>query len=538
MKRLFFLVLPAMLIAGSLFGQEKVKIEKAEDLPKHNYQLPNTNLSELINDRDELIKLAGEVGKDLKEDLDKYEFADQSILKAYYDDLSTIAQLEGNYDKTLKYIYKARELSDKEAERLVRASEIEAYILARKEGIEEEDKFKEQVRLNLTAHLDTLPFEIIQEEVETRKGRAGIYTKNLVTGYLEGEMQTTVDNSEGYVPLGIVTGLISIRNALDYYLPNKEVFAEVFTDLLNRKAEKVEKKDIWKEREVVLKATDHYEPVIIGIWDTGVDIDVFPEDNRWMNKNEKIDGKDDDNNGYVDDVYGIAYDYEGRKEASILIPEAHNLDNLEELQELEKGLIDMMANIDSERAAAFKKKAAEMSPEEYEQFFELLNLLGSYNHGTHVAGIATDGNPFARILSARLTFDHKNLPDVPTMETAERWGKMYEDVLKYFRDHHVRVVNMSWSMDIRIDILPALRRNGVGKDEEERFEMAKKMFAIHEKAFYDAMEATPEILFVTSAGNSNNDVDFAGSIPSSFNFPNILTVGAVDIEGKKTGFTT
>ena len=120
------------------------------------------------------------------------------------------------------------------------------------------------------------------------------------------------------------------------------------------------------------------------------------------------------------------------------------------------------------------------------------------------------------------------------METAERWAKMYEDVLEYFRNNNVSVVNMSWSMDI----LPALTKNGVGENEEERFEIAKKMFDVHEKAFFKAMEATPDILFVTSAGNSNNDVDFAGSIPSSFNFPNILTVGAVGIEGKKTSFTT
>jgi subtilisin family serine protease len=52
------------------------------------------------------------------------------------------------------------------------------------------------------------------------------------------------------------------------------------------------------------------------------------------------------------------------------------------------------------------------------------------------------------------------------------------------------------------------------------------------------MKNAPEILFVAAAGNANNDVDFANDIPSGFTMPNLIKVGAVDIEGKETGFTT
>jgi len=538
MKRKLCFVLFAIAFTYSLLGQEKIKIEKAEDLPQHNYQLSNTNLSELIKDDKLLFDLANTIEKDLLDDLSKYEFSDNSILKSYYADLGTVAEIKGDYEKALKYIYESRKLADKESERLIRGCEYEAFYKAKIEKISDEEQFKQFIKDKLASHLDTISFEIIQEDVERRKGRTGLVNENLMIGYLTGELQTTVDKSEGNIPLDVATGILGIKNSLTCYIPYKNIFEEVFTDLIDRKAVKIEKKDIWKDREVVFNESDDLEPIVIGIWDTGVDMEVFPENNRWKNVNEVIDGKDNDNNGYVDDIYGVAYDYEGRKSVDMLIPEAHNMENLEEMQELDKGLIDMMANINSERAQNFKAKAAAMTPEEYEQFFETLSLLGTYNHGTHVAGIATAGNPFAKILMARLTFDHKTLPDIPTMETAERWAKMYEDVIEYFRANNVRVVNMSWSMDIRIDILPALTKNGVGDSEEERFEIAKKMFDIHRKSFYKAMEATPDILFVTSAGNSNNDVDFAGSIPSSFNFPNILTVGAVDLEGKKTGFTT
>jgi subtilisin family serine protease len=43
---------------------------------------------------------------------------------------------------------------------------------------------------------------------------------------------------------------------------------------------------------------------------------------------------------------------------------------------------------------------------------------------------------------------------------------------------------------------------------------------------------------VTSAGNSDNDAEFDLMIPSSYELPNILTVGAVDQAGEETSFTT
>ncbi|MBN1949792.1 MAG: S8 family serine peptidase [Bacteroidales bacterium] len=521
------------------YSQGKQKIEKAEDLPKHNYQLEEMNVAMLLKDNDKLLKLAEAVKKDLKSDLEKYEFGDKSILKEYYGNLMTIAHLEGDYQQALNYLQQARKLADKESEQLIRSCEYEAYARALKESPElEGDELADLIKKNLLEILDPIPFDKIQETVESRKGRADIYTQNLITGYVEGELQDVVDNSKGYIPLDIAAGILGIRSTQDYYIPYTGAYSEVMADLLKRKAVEIAKVDIWADRNVSLKVNEGYSPIVVGIWDTGVDVDLFPGKNIWTNKKEKVNGKDDDNNGYVDDIHGVAYDYEGRKSTDLLIPEAHQMEDLAEMQEMDKGLIDLIANKDSEPARKLKEATAKMSPEEYEAFFEVLNLLGTYNHGTHVAGIALEGNPFAQVLVARLTFDWKNMPDVLTMETAERWAKMYEDVISYFEVNNVRVVNMSWSVDIRIDILPTLQKNGVGNSEEERVEIARKMFAVHEKAFSKAMEGAPGILFVTSAGNSNNDVDFAGSVPSSFNFPNILTVGAVDIEGKKTSFTT
>lgn len=52
------------------------------------------------------------------------------------------------------------------------------------------------------------------------------------------------------------------------------------------------------------------------------------------------------------------------------------------------------------------------------------------------------------------------------------------------------------------------------------------------------LKSAPDILFVCSAGNADNDVTFDEFIPSSFELPNLLVVGAVDQAGEPTGFTS
>ena len=68
--------------------------------------------------------------------------------------------------------------------------------------------------------------------------------------------------------------------------------------------------------------------------------------------------------------------------------------------------------------------------------------------------------------------------------------------------------------------------------------MAWEIFDIGKEGLYEAISGAPEILFITSAGNSDQDCEFYDDIPSSFELPNILTVGAVDQAGEETGFSS
>ncbi|MEO0640182.1 MAG: S8 family serine peptidase, partial [Bacteroidota bacterium] len=99
------------------------------------------------------------------------------------------------------------------------------------------------------------------------------------------------------------------------------------------------------------------------------------------------------------------------------------------------------------------------------------------------------------------------------------------------------VVNMSWRYSASA-YEQLLAVNGIGETAEERQELAKKIFQIERDALYKAIAGAKDILFICGSGNENNSADFQEYIPAGFNLDNIITIGAVDSEGKKTSFTT
>jgi subtilisin family serine protease len=169
---------------------------------------------------------------------------------------------------------------------------------------------------------------------------------------------------------------------------------------------------------------------------------------------------------------------------------------------------------------------------------EQLGLVGNYVHGTHVAGIAVEGNPWARLLNARISFDYKLQPNpCPSMALAQRGALAHQAYVDFFKRNKVRVVNMSWGGNVK-GIEDSLEQCGIGKTTEERQKLARTYFEIEKKALIKAFSSAPEILFITAAGNSNSDSSFGEFIPSSIVLPNLLTVGAVDKAGDEAPFTS
>jgi len=325
-----------------------------------------------------------------------------------------------------------------------------------------------------------------------------------------------------------------MRVVLTEVLPVKEEMVAVYGDYIA--ANRVEKTNIWSARDAVLPAGGDLAPVMLGVWDSGVDVAIFGEQ-VFTNPAERRDGVDNDGNGFVDDIHGIAFDVDGVDSPELLHPYGDQEGKVEAARTSMQGFQDLSASIDSEAAAAVRDKLSTMPPEEVEGFMTSLGFYGLLAHGTHVAGIMLAGNPHASVLAARITFDYHSPPQAMTMEIARRHAESYRRTTRYFAEHGVRAVNMSWGWTFK-EIESSLEANGVGADAEERAAMAREMLGVLGEGLRSAMAATPGILYCVAAGNSDSDVDFDVSIPANFELANMIVVGAVDQAGDPTDFTS
>ena len=148
------------------------------------------------------------------------------------------------------------------------------------------------------------------------------------------------------------------------------------------------------------------------------------------------------------------------------------------------------------------------------------------------------GNPYARLVIARIEYDYHLLPDpCPSRELAEKDAKAYQATVDFMKREGVRVANMSWGGNVQEDE-HQLELCGIGKTPDERKKIAREYFEIDKKGLTDAMASAPGILFITAAGNSNENASFVEDIPAGIVLPNLLTVGAVDQAGGETSFTS
>jgi subtilisin family serine protease len=383
--------------------------------------------------------------------------------------------------------------------------------------------FQQAFQTELTTRTSALPWNVVQDELKGTKGSFELVSRNLVLGEIQSEIDPVIQKT-GSISNDLAGTLVHLRSSLLLSIPLKAPIVNALGTVI--KAHSVAKADIWPARAVTLTPNQKLTPVVIGIWDSGVDPTVYPK-KIFVDPQAPGDGGDRN---------GLAYDLHSNRVHGDLYPLGADAKRLPELKSQIKGILDMEAAVESPEADALKKKMAALPQDQVKPFLEDLELFGNYIHGTHVAGIASQGNPAAQLLVARITFDYHLIPEKPTVAQAKKDVLADQATVDYFKQHHVRVVNMSWGGSLK-DVEEALEKNGVG-DATERKKEAREIFDIGKDGLYNALKSAPDILFITAAGNSDNDVNFDEVVPSSFSLPNLISVGAVDQAGEETSFTS
>jgi subtilisin family serine protease len=518
-SRLFVLFL-SLLLAGGVAAEGKKRIDKVADLPRFSYKL-DSKVEDMVRDDAKFKPLARELRRDLESVLAQYEIDDKATQRQILSELAQLDMLDGNYEAALARVAQVKALEDKPSDKLlsgITARAIVAGIHANPDR--NSPAYQAAAGQSIKGELAALPYDVIANEAKEIKAGAELLGEGRLIGNVREVLQPSIDKN-GSLSSDLAPTLVRIKYTYDFILPLKPVLVTAWTTYLA--AHSVDKPDIWAARAVTLPAGGKYAPVKIAVWDSGVDTRLFPANLATVNGAVPV----------------IAFDRfsepaQGELQA---IPDALK-GKVPQLKSRLKGFSDLQSNIDSPESSEIKRYMSTLKPDEYKAFVEEIGLAGNWMHGTHVAGIAVAGNPYAQLVVGRIEFDWHLIPDpCPTRELALLDAKNEQSYVDFFKQQGVRVVNMSWGGTVK-GVEGALELCNIGKTPDERKAIAREYFDLQKNSLVKAFASAPQILFVTAAGNSNEDASFVEDIPADIVLPNLLTVGAVDKAGDEASFTS
>ncbi len=510
----------AFLLAGGAAAQGKKRIDKAADLPRFSYKLDG-RIEDMVRDDAKFKPLGTEVRRDLESVLAQYEIEDKATLRQILGELAQLDMLDGSYEAALARVAQIKALEDKPADKLLSGITSRAIVAGVHANPDRTSTaYRTAAAESIKSELAAMPYDVISNQAKEIKAGAELLGEGRLIGNVREVLQPSVDKN-GSLSSDLAPALVRIKYTYRYILPLKPALVDAWTTYLA--AHKVDRPDIWAARAATLPTGAKYTPVKIAVWDSGVDTKLFPNNLATANGSVPV----------------IAFDRFSEPAQGELqeIPNALK-SKVPQLKSYLKGFSDLQSNIDSPEASEIKSYMSTLKPDEYKAFVEEIGLAGNWMHGTHVAGIAVAGNPYARLVVGRIEFDWHLIPDpCPTRELTLRDAKNAQSYVDFFKQQGVRVVNMSWGGSVKA-VEDALELCNIGKTPDERKAIARDYFDIQKDALTKAFAGAPEILFVTAAGNSNQNASFVEDIPADIVLPNLLTVGAVDKAGDEASFTS
>jgi hypothetical protein len=521
----------AQAVAPSAAADRK-PVHDLSDLPRFAYPLKG-DLGRFIDHPDELAPLAAQLKADAARTVAEYDIKDRATLGQLHKVLRSVAIYQNDAAAFEAQNQQVRSYQDKPALKVWLGLVDSARFSAAASAKPGTDAYAAAFRDALRSKLDALDWSVAGQTVKERYRGLATSSVGLVRGAIAEYLQPSVD-AGGTLDMNGFADLLDYVNLVRVNYPLIDAERDVERAWIARNDKP--KADIWQARTIVLPQSARLAPVVVGIWDGGTDASVFGPA-MWVNPKETVNGRDDDGNGWVDDVHGVAIDVMGKRAAPTLQPVPTEFTKeLGQLDIVNAGLADIQTGRDSADATKAVAIFRNSSADQAKALLSGLGWYGGYAHGTHVGGIAAAGNPAAKLLVARTSFDWRSPPRRPTEETARAFAQAHKDIVDYFKAHGVRVVNMSWGVGLKDEYENQLIANGVSP--EQAATEGKRLFAIERQGLFEALKGAPDILFVCAAGNANDDAEFNGTAPSSFDLPNVITVAAVDQAGEPTNFTT
>ena len=502
----------------------KRAVENESDLPRHAYPMSIPASQMAVADGATFDAFAAKVMSDVNSTLAEFDIQDRATLRSLLQLKLNLLDIAGRNAEALATLQTLRDKQDKPSNKLTTGIAEEVILKARIESGEANGpKYAAAMARILPTVLNGLHWRVVGDDIKELESTLEIFTGEIRIAELKHAVDPAVAQS-GAVDDAGAASIVLARRQIQVIEPTKAVLIGGFKAYIA--ANNVVKPDIWAAREVTLSASRTLTPVLIGIWDSGVDTALYPQ--------QLYTDPSPDGHG----AHGLGFDLAGNSSKPDLEPITdEQRDRYPEMRMLFQGANDLQNQIDSPEAAAVRKIGTTTPPAQLPSLVKEVAFYGHWMHGTHVAGIAVRGNPAARLVVFRFDDLLTEFPFAPSVAWAEKFAEDFAQIGKYCRLHHVRVVNMSW-LDNIAEFEAWLAKTSSERDPDARKAQATAIYKVWRSGIEAAIQGAPGTLFVAAAGNSNSDAGFDEFVPAALRIPNLITVAAVNQAGDETSFTS
>ena len=284
----------------------------------------------------------------------------------------------------------------------------------------------------------------------------------------------------------------------------------------------------------------------IAVIDSGVDVEHKDlANNIWVNLKEIADNsRDEDRNGYQDDVYGWNFAEQNnlvidRKYIGTFSADPYMFFDIQGKMFLQEATPAEMKWLDSKRGDA--------------DFIKEMSIFGNFVHGTHVAGITAINNANASILSVKLIptevspFAKQMKLEVEGVDQNQKnWRlkllkkglsalaaqqvKLLEEIAAYVGGHKADIANGSFGTGFPQAkmITNGMFKLAMGREPstQEGDDIAKYFLNELIREGRQMVDAAPDTLFVFASGNDGLNNDIYPTSPTNIKADNVISVGA------------